>query len=247
MALHSIDKSINRDNPKPNTHDTLQDVTRQAHGTTSVHPTTDATQDIGYLQTKNGRILVNNGSFDVLKAGLLGANSFGFETLDASNVRTFAGNHPTYGQGFFVSKAGSDASSATGNDLIFNSSQDIFKIVSSGTVTVSGSYSHGTGSQNTIINTQTITHSLGFAPVMLVFVYNPNIGIYEPASSGSLATDDVGISFSSTYNLAFVRVFGVDSSTATFSIRYKAYLSAGSTSGSISETYKYFLLQETAT
>lgn len=38
MAIHSVDKSSDgRDNPKPNTHDTIEDTFRQAHGTNSVN------------------------------------------------------------------------------------------------------------------------------------------------------------------------------------------------------------------
>lgn len=43
MGLHNIDKnSMDRTSPTPNTHDTLQDVLRPAHSTTSLNPVTDS-------------------------------------------------------------------------------------------------------------------------------------------------------------------------------------------------------------
>lgn len=49
---------------------------------------------------------------------------------DTSVVQVLMGNQPTFGEGFYVTKSGIDATQATSpDDFIFNSNQDIFKIV----------------------------------------------------------------------------------------------------------------------
>lgn len=63
--------------------------------------------------------------------------------------------------GIKVSKPGFDVFTATGNQLIFKSDTDLIKVVLSGTVSLSSTWT-------------TIAHNLGYVPQFLVFVNDSN-------------------------------------------------------------------------
>lgn len=153
MSLHDVDKhNDDRTSPVVNSHDEAGDV-RMAHGTTSVNPKTDATTTQGYLQTKNGRLLGNDGNSNV---GL-----FGFDSAGHMVVK--------------VAKTGFDATTATGNDLIFNSSQDIFKVVQTDNIIIPG-----TGNQSPFATGSTgitVPHNLGYIPAFQAFVFVPVVAV----------------------------------------------------------------------
>lgn len=67
-----------------------------------------------------------------------------------------------------VAKEGYDALTATNDQLIFNSSQNIFKIVESGTATI-----NVPGAANDFIDEVVIDHNLGFVPSYEVYVTPP--------------------------------------------------------------------------
>lgn len=77
MALHDVDKdNEDRTSPAVNAHDD-QKTSRMAHGTTSINPVTDATSGSAYIDTKNGRILVNDGTNNRIILGVWPDGTFG--------------------------------------------------------------------------------------------------------------------------------------------------------------------------
>ncbi len=220
MSLWDVDKTGGgRESSVLNQRD--QVLQRRANSTTAIHPVTDATTTTGFLKSSNGQILGNNGTNNV---GL-----FGFDSAGNMVVK--------------VAKPGYDADTAANSNLIFNSAQNVFKIVGSGTVSLLGTYSHGVGAQsNVLIDTKSVAHNLGYYPATLIYSLPTSAAGYKPVSDGSIIVNG----FSSTYNYSFTREFFVTTTTIVFNIFYNAYLSSGTTSGTLGEDYKYYLLQETA-
>lgn len=118
-----------------------------------MNPVTDATTTSGFLKTANGQILGNNGTNNV---GL-----FGFDDTGTMVVK--------------VAKPGYDANSATDDQLIFNSAQNVFKIVQKGTAIVPT-----TGGKLTSLK---IYHNLGYVPMVLGYVFGSAKFMQIPAHS----------------------------------------------------------------
>ncbi len=120
-----------------------------------------------------------------------------------------------------------EVGTATNAQLIFNSSQNVFKIAFSGTTTIAARASAGT-------TTTTVTHNLGFIPGVLAYqVYS---GTYYPLPTSILRLDTGAIQ-------QMIDVENITSTTIDFVIQISA-VSTPTTSPTI--TIKYYLLQETA-
>jgi hypothetical protein len=111
--------------------------------------------------------------------------------------------------GLKVSKPGIDVYTAPDSDLIFNSSQNVFKIVQSGTVDIVT----GAGEANDV----TVTHNLGYAPVVIAYLQLTD-GIITPIPQY------VGSSYtwltSNPVNVKFVYSATTPGATATWTIKY---------------------------
>lgn len=129
--------------------------------------------------------------------------------------------------GLFVSKAGFDAFTAGDDDLVFNSNQNVFKIVSEGNVNITADNGGGTG----VIGQVTITHNLGYIPAIFAFVDIGSVWIPLPAMTAGSAGATV---------IAFTEYVQVASITTTEVLFYFHK----STSGSTTYNLKYFLMQE---
>lgn len=219
MSLWDTDKnSDHRNNPTLNQKD--QVLQRMASGTTSIHPVTSDTTTSGYLQTKDGRILANDGSNNI---GL-----FGFDSTGAMVVK--------------VAKTGYDADTAANANLVFNSSQNMFKIVNTYTLT-NNVVLDGTG-YYTQVATQ--AHGLGFTPSYQAFISIDSF--YEGLASG-LTTNGPNpflvsaIDSTHTYvkNIGLFQV-SVDATN----IKFSAYIVVGGTGSTLVHSAKVYLLQETA-
>lgn len=84
---------------------------------------------------------------------------------DTGTRRVLLGKGASGFYGLKVSEEGVDVYTATDDQLIFNSSQNLFKIVRSST----GSVTVGSGDSYTTVTT-TIPHGLNFTPIVLGFV-----------------------------------------------------------------------------
>lgn len=214
MTLTNIDKDTNdRVNPNVGSHDVQ--INPMAHATSSISPRAQGTQSAGKVTTKDSKIVANDGTNNI---GL-----FGFD--DAGNMVVK------------VAKPGFDANNATDEELIFNSAQDVFKIVQTGNST-SPSVAVNTGGANyaTFVGTTVvIPHGLSFIPVPIgVF---DNGGLYIP-----LPFTDIWQNSSSGYTQ-----FTIDVSADATNVYISAKAFAYNTTASVSALpVKYYLLQQTA-
>lgn len=171
-----------------------------------------------------------------------GSNSLKFFDSSGIGIAQF-GTFPDGTTGLKVAKSGVEVSAATNDQLIFNSNQDVFKIVKTGTASITPPSSWGGGNAQTV----TIVHSLSSSPAFLVYVNNP-VGIPGTVYAGQLssvpsviwgpsASGGVGFYLSSARvdgtNL-YIDLVNLLSSTQT---GVNAY----------TWNYKYYILQETAT
>jgi hypothetical protein len=117
MSLHDTDKSsLDRGAPTPNSSDVIIDGANKSHKTISSHYGTDADASSGRLQMQNKQVIANDGTTNV---GLYGYN-------------------PALGKwGFFLTQTGTDVTTNTDlTKFIFNSNQNIFKILDTKLLTV---------------------------------------------------------------------------------------------------------------
>jgi len=139
------------------------------------------------------------------------------DTTGAVSIAAYidANNNPV----LKVAKTGKDAVTGSNSDLVFNSAQDVFKIVATDTGTIPSS---GTSS-----STKTIAHGLSFTPIVMGTVqfgssFNlcPSIGV---SSSTGVITDMTFVSSDAT-NIYLTRI-----------------VPGGTVS---SQSVKYYILQE---
>lgn len=216
MSLHDVNKhQLDRSDPQPNHTDRLNDGSIKAHQTTSTTYKTDASAANVRVQQQNSRILaIDSNSIPVADFGLQGDGTIGLK----------------------VAQPGIDVTTATNAQLIFNSSQDVFKIVMSGTIslnTVSVSDA-GAGLYNSNSVTTTVAHNLGYAPVVIGYINVVTQYIAMPYTildgAGALATWQ-------SYSIS------VDQFNIYVTSQVLALHQAKTT---IPAQVKYFLLQESA-
>jgi hypothetical protein len=156
------------------------------------------------------------------------------------------GNQKTFGNGFYVAKPANDVTQVTdATKFIFNSNQNVFKIVQSGTVTITYTASNiaGPTGRTLGIGSATVTHNLGYVPALLCYG-NDITTQYKPITSGSI----LGSSFSNT--LVYQERIDIIVATTTIVFNYIQDMAifgatnAGATNGT--QVIKYYLLQETA-
>lgn len=222
MSLFDVDKSsVDRGSPNPNRHDQLIDGAVKNHATHSINPISDATTQTGFISQKNQQVIAYDGTAN---KALMGYNS-------ALNK-----------WGFFVADDGVDVTTNSDpSQLIFNSSQDMFKIVQTGTTTKSPPSSWSNGNVQTI----TISHGLGFKPAFLVYVTNPDLSGVGYINSNNLTNLPSTIYVTSGGSSIIISTADVDTSNLYIHL---LNLSGGTASGldAYTWTYKYYILQETA-
>lgn len=125
-----------------------------------------------------------------------------------------------------VAKDGYDATTATNDQLVFNSEQNVFKIVSKGTATIGAVGASAIGST-------TITHGLGYIPAVLAYQTDGTNYFTVPFTSFVSGGANDGKMSLNVYVIA-------NSTQVTF---YAVTSSFGSTSGL---TFSYYLMQESA-
>lgn len=218
MALFNTDKSDDsRGAPKINATDVH--LNRKAHATDSISPRAVGATDPGKVVTKNTQIIANDGSN--------GIGLFGFDSTGKMAVK--------------VAKPGYDAATASDDELIFNSSQNVFKIVDTGILIVAApSVSFSANSMATATTNATFSHNLGYTPAVLVFSdlgggILRSLPFSNTGISGGLnnwTQQNVSVQITST-SLTIINEFVVSSTVS------------GTASG-LGITVRYYLLQETA-
>lgn len=128
--------------------------------------------------------------------------------------------------GLKISQEGKDVLTATNDELVFNSDNNLFKIVDSATVVL-------TKAAGVTFQNFNYAHGLSYAPALLAFVLRP--------ADGSFYTMPWIIPNVSTGVISVMIQPYVDATNVSF-----FYATPGSTTEDGPVTVKYYLLQETA-
>lgn len=222
MALHDVDpNTTNRIEPMPQASD--QSPTRSSDGTTAITNKQDGSSG-AYVSTKDATVKVNDGTDNRVVMGLLPDGSYGLK----------------------VSSEGTDVLSAADSELIFNSGQNVFKIVATGTATIPAvtmSTSATANGQSSVV----IAHGQSSVPAVLSYIIDRS-GKYQqiPYSDAdqlgwfALAGGGAAIYFAS-YIYA-----QTDATNVTFT-HYATNINKGTSGDSRpATTVRYYILQETA-
>lgn len=143
------------------------------------------------------------------------------------------GDQVNFGEGFYVTKEGVDAKTAkSAKDFIFNSNQNVFKIVKTDTILVDFI--------DAPVSVLSVAHNLGFAPIPMAFL----IGVTDGAASGNfpfpvtLGLDTTSVP-GTILNTSYVRV-----ASDTVNVYFEIFNATGSELGVFN--VRYYLLQETS-
>jgi len=177
---------------------------------------------------------------------------------DGSNSRILQGKLPDGSYGMWVSKPGTDVSSANTSQLIFNSNQDIFKIVKKTTTSVPSFTTTYNGSNTSGGTLLTIAHGLSFTPIVDIYVQAQLWNLSSSLIASSYIRLPIFISGSSTQILnsywfpgtggnvyPMSVIYAVDATNVYVQAFYEATGSSADTIQPIPVTI--FYLQETAT
>lgn len=154
---------------------------------------------------------------------------------DAGMRRVLLGKGKNDFYGLKVSQAGKDVYNAANSELIFNSDQNIFKIVLKDSV----QFTVGTGTTTTV----TVPHNLGFAPQIVAFLNQVDVSVVGDDVNAPLPTW-MDVSIDVPNNVIKFRGWlscYVDAVNAYFLVLN----STGASFGTFPITY--YLLQETVT
>lgn len=165
---------------------------------------------------------------------------------DSGTRRVLLGKGANGFYGLKVSPEGTDVYTAADDELIFNSDQNVFKIVETGTATVP-LISMGAGVSNAS-QSVTVTHNLGYTPICIAYAVDRDGKLIQlPLLNGrryinlEAVLPGAGIVMA-PYSVAQAEV---TTTTVVFS-NYAANSNMGSGSTVSALNIKYYLLQETA-
>lgn len=147
---------------------------------------------------------------------------------DTGTRRVLLGKGQDGFYGLKVSQEGQDVYSAADDELIFNSNQNVFKIVATDTSSVF--YPASSGQAQTVI-----PHNLGYAPMAQVYYYEGGTNYFNTPFP--------------VFSPAGLAIFYLDYyvNETNLVVRVTKYNVAGSTYASDSTiNFRYYLLQETA-
>lgn len=148
---------------------------------------------------------------------------------DTGTRRVLLGKGADGFYGLKVSKEGEDVYTAANDQLVFNSDNNVFKIVKTDTVTLPLDYSDGS-------TTWTIPHNLGFVPTYEVYLLYGSTRYQLPFINSFV----VGTPPSADVVPSVIVNASADSTNL-----YITWNEGGST-GVVEQTFRYYLRQETA-
>lgn len=167
---------------------------------------------------------------------------------DDSNKRVLVGNQTDGSQGITVSKPGYDADILRPDTLVFNSNQNVLKIVVSDTYTFSG-YS-SIAASNVETQNNLIFHGLGYVPAYALFVKirNSGAGVYMNFPSYYYVNVDNQLEFGdSTHSQMVNNIYlGIDEKYL-YATRTAFNGDGSNPHGASPVEIKYYILQESAT
>lgn len=182
-----------------------------------------------------------------------------FQISDGTTNILNIGQDSTGAYSMKVAKPGYNAFDAPDDQLIFNSNQNVLKIVKSGTAVLSFNFpSLGVGTGGLVGESGgsqlTIPHGLGYVPVVSVYANQFSSGeVYVPISSGSIASfalnnfPQIVLGTASQTSTIYAYSIAADNTNLYIDI-FRSYARNASTVDGISGTIdiKYYLFQETA-
>lgn len=163
---------------------------------------------------------------------------------ESGTDRIIFGRYPDGNYGLKVSKPGVDVSTAEDNDLIFNSSNNLFKIVDSGTVPMTlPDIPNGTKADVS----QTVAHNLGYSPLVIAFITqtNPQSPAVETRLFGASSVQAKSVSTAGVV-ISYVSDEKVIASATNVTFNWSVSNAAGYAQQAQTATIKYYLLSETA-
>lgn len=212
---------------------TVNDGQIQVNDTTSNNAINLSSGNITYFD--------NTGNL-VVQEGILPDGATGIRIVDKQQIGLAQFGRDKYGvTALKIAKDGYEVSTANNDQMIFNSSQNIFKIVDTDTITLS----HTVVAAPTTTTTTTKVHGLGYIPGMLAFItLDPVI------MSGALANSTVPnpypilyiVGGGSTLTLAGQAEVYLDELNVYFTLR-----TFGVGNGTYNCSAKFYLFQETFT
>lgn len=140
--------------------------------------------------------------------------------------------------GLKVAKPGNNVLTTNNAGLVFNSAQNIFKIVTSGTSTQAVA-----SLAQDATNTLTVAHNLGYIPSAIVYL-NGTGSTYLAANRYYVPPVTIPIKIGSTYYPGIIYSYYVDATNIYFTVENRSALSPITDIGTAN--WKYYLLQETA-
>lgn len=155
------------------------------------------------------------------------------------------GSQPTFGEGFYVSKSGIDATTTTNpDDFIFNSNQNVFKIVQTGTATMPiASYNTTTKTVGFANASSQIAHNLSYTPICLGFIISLGGTLGSQLLPATVITGGSGVrTLTENYQVSADNIYVYLTST----ISYVSNSAESRNDASTNYVIKYYLLQETA-
>lgn len=159
---------------------------------------------------------------------------------DTGQRRVLLGKGSDGFYGLKVSQEGIDVYTAEDDQLVFNSNNNVLKVVDSGTATIpASSLSTGASQYNSTTADIDIPHSLGFAPIVLAFL---------DLSGSSSPMSMPFVYYDSVQTTTFVQSsYGVTSDVNSFGFsRYSVAYNQTVAFNWSAVSVKYYLLQETA-
>lgn len=216
---------------------------RPASGTQSAFTSRQGPVAVPYASTKDARFRVNNGDYDNIKIGRQDDGTYSFIFNDGNNDVLLIGPDSSGTEVVKIAKPGFDAATAGPDSLVFNSNQNIFKIIRPGNFTTSSSYTStnpGAGKfSSNIFTLAVIPHGLSFAPIVIGFLGDGSQYNLMPTSNDFSPLAAAGAQ-------AFWSSFSISSDAANLYIYLNIMSFGGSTTFAAGFSFKYYLLQESA-
>lgn len=207
---------------------------------TNVNPGSDMSQAIAQInnnfakldQEAVSKVFYGPGGKPAFLLGKLVDRGYGVDLRDPDELSRIVMYIDSDGSPVFkISKDGQDAYTAGDDGLIFNSAQNIFKIVDTGTqvVTKAG----GSATQNEVI-----AHGLGYAPLVIAFGN-------QSATTSLLPVPEIVPDISSGL-IAKTTGLYVDSTNIVFSLITPSWVGNTFYTDPLTYTFYYYILQESA-
>jgi hypothetical protein len=160
--------------------------------------------------------------------------------------KVLMGNQATFGDGFYVAKAGVNALTNTDpSQWAFNSNQSTLKVITTGTVDIPVSFPSHVGTSGLDSKDVTVSlRSLNLTGVPAVLLYLYDGSSYRPIVDGSV--DDITLLSGNIEIKKFTVLVGQTSMLLSYTRYYSLGAAVSDFAINMTYTVRYYILQETA-